>query len=401
MTAEPAGIPRYKPFAGPVLFQAGFRPFFLAAGLWAPLALLLWLGFFLGHLELPTAFAPVAWHSHEMIFGFAMAAVAGFLLTAIPNWTGRMPLQGWPLIGLASLWLAGRIGTATGALIGAPAAAALDLAFIAVLLAAVAREIVAGRNWRNLPMVGALTLLLAANLLYHLEPLGLADGAALGERTGLATLLMLIALVGGRIIPSFTRNWLAKSPEPGPLPAAFGPLDRLALGIAGLALAFWVADATPMAAGALLIFAALAGALRLVRWRGWRTAREPLLLVLHLGHGWLALGLGLLGFSHLGGEVPLPAALHALTVGAIATMILAVMTRATLGHTGRELSAGMGTTAIYVSITLAAVARVVAGFGHAYEMLLMTAGAAWVAAFALFLLLYGPMLLRPRARPPA
>jgi uncharacterized protein involved in response to NO len=331
-----------------------------------------------------------------MLYGFAAAAVAGFLLTAIPNWTGRMPLQGEPLILLASLWVAGRLASAISNWTGPGVAAVVDLAFLTVLLLAVAREIVAGRNWRNLPMVGALSLLLAANGLMHLDAMGFANTGEFGRRLGLAVLLMMIGLVGGRIIPSFTRNWLAKQ-DAADLPAAFGAVDRMALAGAALALASWVVEAPSLFTGPLLIAAGLAAALRLARWRGLATLREPLLLVLHLGHGWLAAGLLLLGVSALTDLVPASAALHALTAGAIGTMILAVMTRATLGHTGRALVAGTGTTAIFAFVSAATLARIAVWWlPQHYDLLLKAAGLAWIAAFLLFLAIYGPMLLRPR-----
>jgi uncharacterized protein involved in response to NO len=358
----------------------------------------LWIGNLAGVTDLPTAFGPLNWHIHEMLFGFAAAAVAGFLLTAIPNWTGRMALQGVPLIVLASLWLAGRIACALSLWTGPAAVAIADLAFLAVLLLAIGREIVAGRNWRNLPMVGALSLLLASNLLFHLEALDIAPTADIGRRLGVAMLLLMISLIGGRIIPSFTRNWLAKQ-DAAELPAAFGIPDRVALGSAALALVSWVVEAPPLFNGPLLIAAGIAAALRLARWRGLATVKEPLLLVLHLGHGWLAIGLVLLGASELTDLVPASAALHALTAGTIGTMILAVMTRATLGHTGQSLTAGAGTTAIYVLVTMAALARISVWWLPAdNDLLLKTAGLAWIAAFLLFLAIYGPMLLRPRQR---
>src|SRR5579875_1617216 len=215
-----AAIPRYRPHTGPALLSAGFRPFFLAASLWAAVAIPLWLAAYAAGLAVPTALAPVVWHVHEMVFGFAAAAVAGFLLTAIPNWTGRLPLQGGPLAALAAL---------------------ADLSFPAAFLGVVAREIIAGRNWRNLPMLAALSLLLIGNLLVHLEALGLADTAAVGNRIGLATLWMLISLVGGRIIPSFTRNWLTKMRPGIAPPAPEGRFDRAVLIVTGLALALWLA----------------------------------------------------------------------------------------------------------------------------------------------------------------
>ena len=334
-----------------------------------------------------------------MVFGFAAATVAGFLLTAIPNWTGRMPLQGGPLATLVSLWAIGRIGVLLSAEIGAPAAAVADLSFPAVFLLVVAREILAGKNWRNLPMLGALSLLLVVNLLVHLDALGVADTAELGNRLGLVTLFMLISLVGGRIIPSFTRNWLAKvRPEISP-PVPEGRFDLGVLVVTGLALLTWAiapgAAVTPWAA----LFAGIAVALRLSRWRGLHTVREPLLLILHVGYGWLAFGLLLLGLNGLYETLPATAALHALTVGAVGTMTLAVMTRASLGHTGRPLSAGPATKSIYALITIAAVLRILSPFaGDQIELALWLAGAAWSGAFGLFAVFYGCVLARPRVR---
>lgn len=388
-------IPRYRPGVRPGILSAGFRPFFLLSALWAAAAIPIWLGILSGGAALPTALAPAVWHVHEMVFGFGAATVAGFLLTAIPNWTGRLPLQDAPLALLALLWCAGRAGVAVSDRIGPSAAAALDLAFPLIFLTVVAREIVAGRNWRNLPMTVA--LLLAGNALVHAEATGIAATADLGNRLGVATLLMLISLVGGRIIPSFTRNWLAKERPGAAAPAAFGMFDRLALALAAIALAGWVAAPETGIAAALEIGAGIALGLRLARWRGVATLREPLVWVLHLGYGWLALGLLLLGVSGLVSAVPQTAALHALTVGAIGTMTLAVMTRASLGHTGQTLAAGPGTTAIYMAISVAAVLRVLAPFGGAdYLLLLHLAGAAWSAAFLLFVALYGGLLTRQR-----
>jgi uncharacterized protein involved in response to NO len=382
------------PWAGPSLFAYGFRPFFLAAASWAAIALPLWLAS-LGHeAALPTAFAPMAWHAHEMLFGFAMAAMAGFMLTAIPNWTGSLPLGGWPLAGLAGLWLVGRLAMLTSAWIGPLAAALLDLAFPAVLLAAVAREIVAGRSWRNLPVCAALAAVLAANLLTHLEPLSIAGTGGLGQRLAIGTLAMLVALIGGRIVPSFTANAL-KRQGAASLPAPFGRFDKALLAASLVAIFGWAVAPTQPWVGALLIPVGLAHGVRLYRWRPLATRREPLLWVLHLGYAWLALGLVLVGADAVRGTFG--EHLHALTAGCFATMILAVMTRATLGHTGRALVAGPATTVIYALASIAALTRVVAhAFPAAYLPLVSMAGLAWIAAFGLFLAVYGPMLLRPR-----
>ena len=275
--------PRYRSFAGPVILSAGFRPFFLGASIWAAVAIPLWLGAYAAGLALPTKLEPPIWHAHEMVFGYAAAAVAGFLLTAIPNWTGRMPLQGGPLATLVLLWVIGRLGVLLSAEIGVPAAAVADLSFPTVFLAVVAREILAGKNWHNLPMLGALSLLLFGNLLVHLGALDLADTAELGNRIGLVTLLMLISLVGGRIIPSFTRNWLTKArPKVAP-PVPAGPFDLAALVVTALALLIWTAVPDAAVTPWVALAAGITVALRLSRWRGPHAAPEPLLLILHVG----------------------------------------------------------------------------------------------------------------------
>lgn len=391
-----AAVPRYRSYDGPALFSAGFRPFFLTASLWAALAIPLWLAAYTVGLILPSSLPAFIWHAHEMIFGYGAAVVAGFLLTAIPNWTGRLPLQGKPLAILVLLWLSGRIAVLFSGEIGAGLAAVVDLSFPLLFLSVVAREIVAGGNWRNLPMVGALFLLLTGNLLVHLNALGVADTAELGDRIGIVTLLALIALVGGRIVPSFTRNWLAKNRPKIEMAAPAGKLDIVALAVTVLALAMWVA--VPDAG--LTHWAELAGGaaacLRLSRWRGVWTLKEPLVAILHAGYGWLAIGLLLLGVNGFFAIVPATTALHALTVGAVGTMTLAVMTRATLGHTGQPLTAGNGTKAIYLLVTAATVLRLAAPFAGAEIVpILNLAGAAWCAAFALFALLYGGALIRP------
>jgi uncharacterized protein involved in response to NO len=296
-----------------------------------------------------------------------------------------MPLQGAPLAILLLLWAVGRLAVLLSACFDAKIAALLDLAFPSVFACVVAREILAGRNWRNLPMLGALTLLLAGNLLVHLDAVGVAVTAELGNRLGVATLLMLISFVGGRIVPSFTRNWLAKQRPEISAPATFDVVDRAVLAIIALALVVWgsapesaIAPWTELAAG-------LAVGLRLARWRGRATLREPLLWNLHLGYGWLALGFILLAINGLVRLLPPTTALHALTTGAIGTMTLAVMTRASLGHTGRPLVAGHGTTIIYVLITLAALLRLLAPLGGThYVLLLSAAGAAWGGSGSLY-----------------
>ncbi len=392
-----AAIPRHRDHSGPVILSAGFRPFFLASSIWAAVGVPLWLGAYAEGLIVPTQLAPAVWHAHEMVFGFAAATITGFLLTAIPNWTGRLPLQGSPLAILLLFWGIGRAAVLISAMIGSPAATVADLAFPATFLAAVAREIIAGKNWRNLPIVGALALLLIGNLLVHLGAAGVADTAELGNRLGLVTLLLLISLVGGRIVPSFTRNWLAKvRPDVHP-PAPEGRLDLVVLVVTALTLLGWAFVPNAVWTARALVFAGACVGVRLFRWRGLRTAREPLLLILHVGYGWLALGMLLLGFNGLFAFLPATAALHALTVGAVGTMTLAVMTRASLGHTGRPLTAGPVTKTIYLLVTIAAILRVVSPLFAGYEVpVLWLAAAAWSGAFGLFGIAYGAVLMRTR-----
>lgn len=385
-------------------FSQGFRPFFLATACWAALALVIWVVAFATGMEIPSRFDPMSWHIHEMLFGFVMAAVGGFLLTAIPNWTGRLPVHGWPLGILVSLWLVGRLATFYSSALPAVAAITLDLAFPVVLIAVAAREIIAGRNWRNLVMLIPISVLVLANLLMHCEAMGRDVPVGIGWRLGLGAVMVLIAVVGGRIVPSFTRNWLSKRRDTG-LPAAFGMVDRAALLGIVLVLPAWALLPENAVVGGLLLVVAALHAWRLARWQGGATGPEPLLLILHLGYAWLPLGLGLLGLAtlDLGGVatgVPRSAAIHALTAGNAATMILAVMTRATRGHTGRDLVSDRATNCVYLLINLAAMTRVVAAFAPSMTMPLLTASAFfWVAAFLLFVIAYAGMLVGPRSAP--
>jgi len=380
----------------PAFLTQGFRPFFLAAGIWSAAALAVWITMFITGAALPTRFDPLTWHIHEMLFGFVMATIAGFLLTAIPNWTNRLPVSGAPLALLAGLWLLGRVACLTSALVPTWIAIAADLSFPVVLVGVVAREILAGRNWRNLPMVAPVAVLGIANLLMHLEADGLALPPGLGWRLGLAAVIVLISVVAGRIVPSFTRNWLAKRPGT-PRPAGHGWIDGAALATLHAGLIGWafLPDFRPI--GLLLLLGAALNLLRLLRWRGAATVAEPLLLVLHIGYGWLVVGAGLLGATLLDSDLPQSAAIHALTAGAIGTMTLAVMTRATRGHAGRDLTADRLTRLIYILVTLAAITRITAAFAATWTMPLLIASAClWIAAFGGFVVGYAPMLLLPR-----
>jgi uncharacterized protein involved in response to NO len=399
---ERGGIPRYRTTALPALFTQGFRPFFLAAALSAPLLIIFWMLALSGLIVLPTTFEGATWHAHEMIFGFAVAAMAGFLMTAIPNWTGRMPLQGFPLLLLTFVWLLGRFAVAFSASIGVFPAVTADLAFPALLILSIGREIVAGKNWRNLPMLAALVILMGANAATHLAAAGLVNDGDAGYRASLALFATLIALVGGKIIPSFTGNALARMNRPR-LPQA-GGIDAAALALTLLALIAWIIEsAVPIPThehltGALLVAAGVLGAFRLACWRGYSIHADILLLALHAGFAWLCIGLVLLGLSRLVPEISELAGLHALGAGAMTTMILAVMARTTMAHTRRRAVASRPMSIMCFSANAAAMLRVLAVLiqGASQELMMLSA-AAWLLAFGLFLVGPGRWLLAPSA----
>jgi uncharacterized protein involved in response to NO len=385
--------------AAPPFLRGGFRPFFLLAGVWAAFAVLAWLCAFLYGVPLASGFAPLAWHRHEMLFGFVGAVIVGFLLTAIPNWTGRLPIAGPPLAALAAVWVAARLAVWFSGTIGLLPAAALDVGFYLLFAAAAGREVLAAKN-RNLPVVAMVVLFALVDGCDYVAASGLVAHEALPSRVAIALVVVLISLIGGRVIPSFTRNWMAKKGFVEGLPTQASRFDLLTIAATALALACWLLfPAAPWTVAGLLA-AGLLQLARLARWRAWRTWSDPLVLVLHVGYAWIPLGLLLLALSAAGGSVPATAAIHALTAGAMATMILAVMTRASLGHTGRELKAGPATVAIYLCVTAGAALRVLTGLGIVdYRTGIEFSGGLWALAFALFALAYSPVLLgAPKAK---
>lgn len=390
-------IRRARLASAPAFLHGGFRPFFLGGSLWAALVVVLWVGSLAGAWTIPSAFDPLAWHRHEMLYGYLSAVIAGFLLTAIPNWTGRLPIAGPPLAALAGLWLAARLAVIFSGVLGAWPAAVLDVGFLLVLAAICGREVIAAKN-RNLPVVLIVLLMALGSSFDHAELLGAPIAYGLGTRAGFSLVLILVAVIGGRIIPSFTRNWLTKRGKSERLPAQAGRFDKISIGITAAAFALWTFFPEAAASAALLLAAAAVQAVRLARWSGLRTLRDPLVIILHISYAWLPIGLTLLGLSQLVPDISSSAALHALAAGAMASMTLAVMTRASLGHTGRPLASDAATTSIFVMVTLGAALRVGAlALPFAYMQLIAAAGALWAGAFVLFVLFYGPMLMRPRA----
>lgn len=373
----------------------GFRPFFLFAVLLAPMSVAIWIGVLGGGVE-AVGYPAAYLHSHEMMFGYTSAVIAGFLLTAIPNWTGRSPIRGWPLAVLAAVWLAGRLALLFTPFGNGLIEAAIEAAFLPLLLCVALREIVAGGSRRNLIVMAPIALLATANGLFHYGVL-FGDGPDLGFRLGLAGVLMLIGLIGGRIIPSFTRNWL-KARGPGRLPAQPGRWDMAALGVLGAGLVVWSIWPTgSIVTAAILVAAALLNIFRLARWAGERTLSNPLLFVLHVAYAFLPAGLLLLALAAWTDDFRYYlAGLHALGVGAIGGMTLAVMSRASLGHTGQALHATPVLMFAFAALVAAAVLRVAAALTPDAPTVLYVSAGFWVAAFLLFLVSIGPALILPR-----
>ena len=390
-------VPRGIAADGPAILAYGFRPFFLGAACFAVLSMALWIGALTAGWEIGGSYGPLNWHAHEMLLGYVSAALAGFMLTAIPNWTGRLPVSGLPLLGLVALWLSGRLVMLAPGMLGDIGTVAVDASFLPALALVAAREILAGRNWKNLKILLGLVTLSAANLWFHIAMLTGSDPGMVLRLT-VSIYVALIALVGGRMVPSFTRNWLAKAGAQQ-LPHPFDRLDVAA--VAGLlaALALWVLAPEGLPTAGLATGAAALQLVRLLRWRGWTTFGEPILIMLHIGYAFLPLGLAGIGLAALG-WLSAPSALHLLTVGAIGNMTFAVMTRATLGHTGRPVRASPLTVLAYVALLLAAIVRPFAELLPSdYHLILWASAAGWMAAFAIFVAVYGPMLLSARLGP--
>lgn len=381
------------------LFSYGFRPFFLLAGLYGTLSLATWALIYPGVVQPSILAASSIWHGHEMLFGFSMAAAAGFLLTAVPAWTGTKPISGWPLAALVAIWIAGRLAFHLTELIPPVVVAIVDLGFVPALAVAIGRPLLAAGRARNLVFVILLTLLFAANAMVHAEAMGLtADSARFGLRLAIYIVVFMAVLILGRIAPRFTANALAaRGVEIQAAPRPW--IERLMVAaLIGTAIAD-LSGAPTTIMGLLAAIAAASLIWRMRFWRSGETLGQPILWVLHLGHAWIAIGFACLAISALTELLAPDSALHALTVGAMGTSILAVMTRASLGHTGRPLIAPRPVVAAYLLVTLAATTRV---FGPALSpeaaiFSTTASGAFWVLAFGIFTAVFAPVLMLPRA----
>ncbi len=387
-------VPRGLKMTGPVLFSYGFRPFFLGAGIWAVLAMLLWILSLTLGMPLGGSYDALNWHAHEMLFGFGSAVLAGFLLTAVPNWTGRLPVSGRRLIVLAGFWLGGRLAFLYPDLIDFYAAIALESLFLPLLLMICAREIIAGKQWKNLKVLLGVFILTCANIIFHSMVITGSD-IALASRIAISAYMLLIMIIGGRIVPSFTRNWLNRKQKTR-FPIPFNRYDGACIATGAITLLSWIIAPETSTTLLLAILAALMHFIRLIRWRGLETAAEKLLLILHIAYAFIPAGFIAIALS-AADQLNAYSTLHILTVGAIATMMLAVMGRATRGHTGNALSASPVTILSYICLIMSAVIRPLAEIiPHYFHTILAVSALLWIAAFVLFIIEYAPMLLRDR-----
>lgn len=380
------------------LFAYGFRANFLLAGISALLLVPLWAMSFITGASLGSSWPPMLWHAHEMLFGFIASAMAGFLLTAVPSWTGQKGFAGRPLIILAGVWLAARVLIASSALWPAVLTAAVDLAFLPTLAVLVAQPLLRSRS-RNTPLLAVLGLFWLTDLVFHF---GLMRGnpplALHALHIGIDIVLVLVTVIGGRIVPSFTVTALrplgcADAVRNRPVLTVLAIIGMIAVALSDM---FWPESRV---AGMVAGIAACIQAARLLQWATWRTLRQPIVWVLHLSYAWLPVGLALKAIALLSGAAIAAFWLHALTIGALTTMILAVMTRASLGHTGRPLIVDPLITLAYLLLTAAAAVRV---FGLSalrlnYPVVIIWSALFWTLAFALFVAVYAPILWGPRA----
>lgn len=405
LAPQTSGTEKQGPAAS-IFFSHAFRPFFLAAGVYGFLALGAWLAWIAIHAAgaMP-AFMTVAeplhlWHAHEMVFGFAAAAVGGFLLTAVPNWTGAPHSRGVVLALMFAAWCAGRFAMWNTALLPPALPLLLDMTFLPVLGFAAGRQLAVQPAVRNMIFLGLIVALVTGNFLYHLGRMGLMEGGMRsGAALGLGVLVVLITVIGGRVIPGFTTNALRRrGVAETRLPVRHTGLDMLCIVLAGAVFVAQAIGLDERVIGLAALGAALANAVRLAGWRGLATLSEPILWVLHLGYAWIVAGFALMAAAMLGGWVSDVSALHAFGTGGVGTMILGIMSRAALGHTGRELVTPRPVVVAYALISVAALLRC---FGpqaapQIYNEIMLGAGLAWIAAYALFTIVYAPILLGPR-----
>jgi uncharacterized protein involved in response to NO len=386
-------------------FSYAFRPLFLLATLYAILVVPLWAAAWLGYLPMPVSLGtPTWWHAHEMIYGFAGAAIGGFALTAVATWTKRSPVSGVPLMILSALWVIARVLFALPSPSALAPAVVADLGYGALLFVLMSREVLSARSQRNYKVLVILALLPVTNVLFFLGMTRNAGWTMTALVAGLWLVVMLINLIGGRVIPAFTRNWLQhqvaeQKRDPATLPPMFDRFDLFTTWLMVVFAILHLVEAPSRSTAVVGLITSVVLFIRLTRWQGIQTGGEPLVWVLHVAFSWLPLGFLLLASAELG-LLPRTAGIHALTSGAITTMIIAVAGRAALGHTSRPLESHPVLTAAYVLITVAAICRVAATIGPGARVLLAVSAVAWCVGFVCFAWRYVPILTQGRAERP-
>lgn len=371
-----------------VLFSYAFRPFFLLAGLSGIGFIAFWVLSLNGQATLPKGLAPLHWHGHEMVVGFAMATVAGFVLSAVATWTGRAAVNGIAVVWLAMCWLIGRAAIFYGHFLHPYAVIALDMLFPVSLCILIAREVFGARNKRNYKVVAIVAMLTVLNFTFH------TVAATQSLYLMIHTMLLLVALIGGRIIPNFTANWL-RGQGAVRLPANSQSIDRLSITLTILVGIAVVASPSRVLVGYLALSAAALHAVRVSRWQSLQTVSNPLLCILHVAYWWIPIAYAMTGLASLGLFVTSTAALHAVTMGAIGGMVFAMITRVPLGHTGRALHASRLTVVAYVLLTSAVLIRILSPWmPESYLSMVNLAAVAWCLAFGIFMWAYWPILTR-------
>jgi len=388
---EPRAVkPPHNSFA---LFRLGFRPFFLFGPIFSILALgyfILWMS---GAVSVwPGAWDALIWHRHEMIFGYAGAIIAGFLLTAVPNWTGHPTPKGAALAAIVGLWLAGRAAVFFSSYLPFILVAAVDCAFFLACAAGIAPALIKSQNKRNYFFIALLLGLSIANLLTHTYGEESPEMAALGIRIALAIIILIMVIIGGRVIPFFTERPLGISITRNPR------LEKAAIATTAIALIVGVIEVNSLVGGIAFLAAVLVNGRRLSGWQSLKTLRVPLLWVLHMGYAWIVIGFAIKGLELLGVGVPAIAATHAFTAGGIGVLTLGMMARVSLGHSGRPLVVGKAMALAFAAINLAALCRV---FGiwllpSLTLRFLEASSLLWLLAFGIYVFVYAPILIRPR-----
>lgn len=377
-----------------VVFQIGFRPFFLGAAVYAVVAMALSTSHFaLGLKLIPgQTIPPTLWHGHELLFGFAVAVIAGFVLTASQNWTGLKAASSQELMVLFGVWLAGRIAFLAAGVVPLAVASVIDLLFLPLLAAVMARILIRARNRRNAVFPPLLLALAGFNACLHAQLHGLADLAWFGLAGTTALLTFLLVFMGGRVIPFFTQNRLVGTPV-----HRWPALDWAAT-LSVVPIPLWFAlDVVWLTVAGLLLPAALIAA-RLLAWSPWATRHEPMLWILHLGYAWIPVGLTLWAAHEAGLGVSFAAGQHALLAGALGALTLGMMARVALGHTGRTMMAPQWMAPAFALVLLAGLVRVAAELiPEMMVPLWLVAGGLWVLAFGVYVVVYSPILTQPRA----